>query len=180
MPPAIRPQHRKERYPVTDPTEPRTLAATAALALLATLSDAQRAAVTFAFDDIAQRARWSNFPHVGFQRAGLRMGDLDPAQRHAVLAVLAATLSAEGYQQTLATMAADEVLGVANPIFGQDEYWFALLGTPSANGPWRWQLGGHHLGLHATYAGGAVPLAPSLTGAQPAVYTRNGATVRPL
>jgi hypothetical protein len=159
---------------------PIASAVAAATALLATLSDAQRAAVSFALDDAAQRARWSNFPNVAFPRAGLRMGDLSQPQRDAVMAVLEATLSSRGYQQVLATVAADEVLEATEPIFGQDEYWFALLGTPSAGSPWRWQFGGHHLGLNATFGKGDVTLAPSLTGAQPASYTQNGARVRPL
>jgi hypothetical protein len=71
----------------------------AATALLATLDDAQRSAVSFAFHDDAQRVRWSNFPTDGFQRAGIRMGDLSPTQRDTVFAVLEATLSAQGYQQ---------------------------------------------------------------------------------
>jgi hypothetical protein len=77
-------------------------------------------------------------------------------------------------------MGGDDMLKAANPIFGRDQYWFALLGTPSASGPWRWMFGGHHLGLNATFAGDDVTLAPSLTGTQPALYTENGAQVRPL
>jgi uncharacterized protein DUF3500 len=97
--------------------------------------------------------------------------------------VLAATLSPYGYQQSLATVTGDEVLkttdgGGERLIFGQDEYWFALLGAPSETSPWRWQFGGHHLGLNATFGKGDVTLAPSLTGAQPAIYTRNGEQVR--
>lgn len=37
----------------------------------------------------------------------------------------------------------------------------------------------HHLGLNATFANGDVTLAPSLTGAQPAIFTQNGGEVRP-
>src|SRR4051812_19923679 len=101
--------------------DPVAAAAAAATALLNILSDAQRAAVSFAFDDDAQRARWSNFPNVAFPRAGLRMGDLRQAQRDAVMAVLEATLSADGYQQVLAITAADEMPRADEPIFGQDE-----------------------------------------------------------
>ena len=153
-------------------------AVTAANALLATLGDAERATVGFAFDDAAQRVRWSNFASVGFRRAGLRLGDLAEAQRDAVLAVLAATLSAAGYRQVLAIMDGDELLRADNPIFGRDQYWFALLGTPSEREPWRWQFGGHHLGLNATFVGDDVTLAPSLTGAQPAEYTAQSERVR--
>jgi hypothetical protein len=42
------------------------------------------------------------------------------------------------------------------------------------------QYGGHHLALNMTIAGQHGILTPSLTGAQPALYTANGKTVRPL
>jgi hypothetical protein len=42
------------------------------------------------------------------------------------------------------------------------------------------QFGGHHLGLNITLVGGQGTLAPSLTGAQPAIYELEGKIVRPL
>jgi hypothetical protein len=42
------------------------------------------------------------------------------------------------------------------------------------------QFGGHHLALNITIAGEHGVLTPTLTGAQPALYTVDGKTVRPL
>lgn len=42
------------------------------------------------------------------------------------------------------------------------------------------QFGGHHLALNITIAGEKGVLTPSLTGAQPALFTLNGKTVRPV
>ena len=42
------------------------------------------------------------------------------------------------------------------------------------------QFGGHHLGLNITLVGENETLAPSHTGAQPAIYQIEGKTVRPL
>jgi hypothetical protein len=42
------------------------------------------------------------------------------------------------------------------------------------------QFGGHHLAINVTMAGGNSVLTPSHTGAQPATYTMNGETIRPL
>jgi hypothetical protein len=42
------------------------------------------------------------------------------------------------------------------------------------------QYGGHHLGLNVTIAGPQGVITPTLTGAQPAMYTSNGKTVRAL
>ncbi len=66
------------------------------------------------------------------------------------------------------------------PIFGKDLYYISILGTPSEKNPWMLQFGGHHLALNITIAGEHGVLTPTLTGAQPALYTINGKTVRPL
>jgi hypothetical protein len=65
-------------------------------------------------------------------------------------------------------------------MFGKDEYYLAILGTPSATTPWMIQFGGHHLGINVTIAGPHSVMTPSLPAAQPATYTLNGETIRPL
>jgi len=66
------------------------------------------------------------------------------------------------------------------PMFGKDLYYISILGTPSQNNPWMLQFGGHHLALNVTVAGDHGVLTPTLTGAQPALYTVEGKIVRPL
>src|SRR5207249_6931431 len=70
--------------------------------------------------------------------------------------------------------------GRGGAMFGKDLYFISILGTPSEKDPWMLQFGGHHLGLNITIAGANGVLTPSLTAAQPALYTLNGKTVRPL
>ena len=82
----------------------------AAKALLATLDDAGRAKVSFAFNDNEQKVRWSNFPTGIFQRKGLRMGDLNATQREAVFKLLATALSKQGLQKVKDIMEGDEAL----------------------------------------------------------------------
>jgi len=65
-------------------------------------------------------------------------------------------------------------------MFGKDLYYVSILGTPSEKNPWMLQFGGHHLALNITIAGERGVLTPTLTGAQPALYTIDGKTVRPL
>jgi hypothetical protein len=172
----------------------------AASAFLATLSDAERAKCTFGFTS-SQRTGWSNLPTGIFQRNGLRFGDLTSRQRAAALALVAATLSRDGYQKVTDIMNGDEVLknagggrtggrqagagpgggGRGGGIrFGLDEYYIALLGTPSATTPWMIQFGGHHLAINVTVVGPTNVMTPSLPAAQPAQYTLNGQTIRPL
>ena len=64
--------------------------------------------------------------------------------------------------------------------FGKDLYYISLLGTPSEKGPWMLQFGGHHLALNITIDGERGILTPTLTGAQPSLYTHDGKTIRPL
>ena len=156
--------------------------AAAAQTFLATLDETLRRKVVLDFQDEAQRKRWSNFPTVVVKRGGLRVGDLTKPQREAAMKLLAASLSAQGYEKVLQIVESDEVLRKAedNDIFGRDEYYISLLGEPSATQPWMIQFGGHHLGLNVTLVGGQGTLAPSLTGAQPAIYEFEGKTVRPL
>lgn len=65
-------------------------------------------------------------------------------------------------------------------IFGHDNYYVAFLGRPSMVDPWMIQFGGHHLGINVTIVGPRGTVAPSHTGAQPAIYEIEGKTVRPL
>jgi hypothetical protein len=112
------------------------------------------------------------------------MGDLSGPQRNAAMGLLAATLSKRGYEKVLAIVEGDEALKVASgargSMFGRDLFYISILGKPSVKDPWMVQFGGHHLALNITMAGPDGILTPSLTAAQPAKYTVEGKTVRPL
>lgn len=166
----------------------------AATAFLATLDERQRAKVVLPLD-ATTRTIWSNLPtgikmQVGAtERNGLKLGDMTPAQQQAALAVVASVLSPSGYQKVLNIVNADQRLEettaptrpAGNAVrFGRAEYYLAILGTPSATERWMLQFGGHHLAINVTIAGGGSVLTPSHTGAQPAQYTLNGETIRPL
>jgi hypothetical protein len=162
---------------------PTSRIVSAANQFLSTLDPKQRSTVVFAFDDEAQRARWSNFPTRMTPRGGLSMGELSPAQRAAAMALVSSALSARGFEKVQQIVQADEVLKTSesnNPMFGKDLYYISLLGTPSETAPWMLQFGGHHLAVNVTIAGEHGVLTPTLTGAQPALYTQDGKTVRPL
>ena len=155
-----------------------------AKAFLATLDDAGRAKVQLPFD-AALKPRWSNLPVGMVARNGARMGDLTATQRAAAMAVLAAALSPAGYTKVVDIVRGDETLrrggsGSGRPAFGEDEYYVAFHGEPSTTAPWMLQFGGHHLAVNLTLAGTRATLAPTLTGAQPATFTIEGRTVRPL
>ena len=157
--------------------------ANSANAFLSALDAKQRERVLFAFDDQQQRQRWSNFPVRMVPRAGLSMGELTAAQRTAAMALLSSVLSQRGFEKVQQIVQADETLKRNernNPMFGADLYYISILGTPSPKDPWMLQFGGHHLAINVTIAGDRGILTPTLTGAQPALYTVNGKTIRPL
>jgi hypothetical protein len=167
---------------------------TAANAFLATLDAPKRARASI---DLNAKTRtiWSNLPtgttmQVGARdRNGLKLGDMAPAEEKAALALLAATLSAEGYQKVMAIVDADQALEVTSAPtrkpgaairFGRAEFYLAILGTPSSTAPWMLQFGGHHLAVNVTFAQSQHVLAPTLTGTQPARFEMAGRTIRPL
>ena len=154
----------------------------AADSFLSSLSEEQRQSVLYSFDDEEQRVRWSNLPIRMYARGGLSMGELSADQRRAAMTLLSSVLSPRGYQKIQEIVEADEVLKISegNSMFGEDLYYMSLVGPPSENQPWLLQFGGHHLALNVTIAGERGVLTPSLTGAQPALYTVGGVTVRPL
>lgn len=153
----------------------------AATAFVGTLSDSEKSAAVFDWSDAEQKARWSNLPQGLYTRAGLMWGKMSDASKAAWLAVMKATLSEAGYQRVLAEWRADdELAGGGSNSYGQQYYWVALIGTPSASSPWQWQWGGHHVTVNATVSGGNLALTPSFIGAQPASFTDSGATVEPL
>ena len=175
-------------------------AVTAANALLSTLTADQRSKALLELrPDL--RARWSNLPsgtvmqvdrarsQTPLPRNGLRLGDLTPAQLESVHALLRATLSAGGYQKAIDIVNSDEEqerrMGptrapTAAVRFGKAEYYVAILGTPSTTAPWMLQFGGHHLAINVTFARGDRVMTPSHLGAQPAMFTFESRTVRPL
>ncbi|MEU4159632.1 DUF3500 domain-containing protein [Actinoplanes sp. NPDC026670] len=63
--------------------------------------------------------------------------------------------------------------------YGSGYYYLAFLGTPSVDGTWQLDFGGHHLATHLTYTKGrAVSASPFFIGVEPISYTDDsGATV---
>ena len=169
-------------------------AVSAANAFLVTLDEAQRRKAHLAFNE-QTRTVWSNLPsgmamQVGArERNGLKLGDMTPPQARAALALVASTLSVGGFTKAMAIVDADQVLetrsaparaATSQIRFGRAEYYVSVLGTPSATDPWMIQFGGHHLAINVTLAGRQNVLAPTHTGTQPASYTVDGKSIRPL
>lgn len=183
----------------------QTLAAVDAVrSFLQTLSDAQRDVVQFGFapqpkakaasfkggmngrmDFVGEQygqAVWSNYPVSDVPRPGIAIGTLNADQRRAAMRVLQTVLSPGGYRKVLEIMGSDQALSETGTHYASGEayYTIGIFGRPDAAAPWMIQFGGHHLGLNVVIAGAHGTMTPTLTGAQPAVYTRDGKRVRAL
>lgn len=167
-------------------TTAQTISDTAAAAeeFLATLSDEQREAVLYAYDDETKSTSWSNFPVTFVERAGLNLTDLTEEQQEAALAVLEALLDDEAYATAVGIMGGDEYLleNSSSTESSLGQYYIAFFGDPSDTDAWAVQFGGHHLGINADLNGAdnAITFAPTHLGVQPAVYTNeDGEEVQP-
>jgi hypothetical protein len=138
--------------------------------LLATLGDAERAALRYPLDAREWRA-WSN-PEFVFHTVGLRLEDLTDEQVEAFLALLDASLSPDGAARVREAMQLNGFLGELTDlptILGERSYFVALYGDPGSGEPWGWQLFGHHVALHFVTVAGRHVIAPVFLGAEPAL-----------
>ena len=172
---------------MADPSARDEIAAAAAAAdrFLQTLDPAQtRAAVLPPGSSLI--VNWSNLPAgmAGFERNGVRIGDLNAAQREAMYDFLAVALSRAGIELVHGVIAAEGVLADASRAsrlgWHPDNYWLAFFGEPSASGDWSWQFGGHHLALNVAVTGGVMSMSPSFIGIEPAAFALDGSELAPL
>ena len=119
--------------------------------------------------DAPQRRSWSN-PEIIMSPYGLRLDELDPALRDAIMNVLRTTLSPEGYEKAISAMRINHFLGEiveSTPVMNEYSYNFLLFGTPSATQPWGWSFYGHHLCLNVFLYRRQIVVSPFFTGAEP-------------
>ncbi len=141
----------------------------AANALLASLSDEQKAKTTFEFTS-DERLNWHFIPRV---RKGLPLKQMTQEQRHLAQALLSSGLSQQGYTKAVSIMSLEEVLrilelGVGTNVRDPEQYFFSIFGTPTENGTWGFRVEGHHLAQNWTIVNGKVAGSPSFYGTNPA------------
>ena len=140
----------------------------AASRLVALLSPEQRHVACVPVDSSLWQ-QWQN-TEILIEHHGIRLDEVTLPVRDAVLAVLAASLSARGFEASRGVMKLNQFLGdlVGGPrVLGEWAYTFVLFGTPSTAAPWGWQLFGHHLSLSCLVIGGQMVLSPTFMGAEP-------------
>ncbi len=147
---------------------PAGVMAAAATQVLALATPAQRASLCHPLDAREWRA-WMN-PEVYLHRFGLRLDEIDAPLRDAILCVLQASLSPEGFDKARTLMRINHFLGElvdAPRVMNEFSYNFNFFGVPSATAPWGWNFYGHHLCLNCLVVDGQMVLTPVFMGAEP-------------
>jgi hypothetical protein len=150
----------------------------AAEKFLAGLTDAQKKAATFDFDD-KERLRYFFTPQQAKGKAtrnGLPLAEMNEKQKALAHALLLAGTSEAGYKKATTIMSLESILAeletkgriVRDPTW----YFFSVFGTPSKTGKWGWRVEGHHLSLNFTLDGGKI------VSATPFVMCANPAEVK--
>jgi Protein of unknown function (DUF3500) len=146
----------------------------AAEAFLASLSPEQDAKTLFPVDTVEWR-KWSNI-HRTLMRHGIPLFEMTDSQRERAFALLRASLSAQGFETARDIMRLNEtVMEMTGRLdeYGEDLYWFSIMGRPAAAEPWGWQLDGHHLNLNTFVLGDQMVMTPAFLGSEP-VYAQSG------
>ena len=133
------------------------------------LNDEQRTRALFPVDDSEWR-RWAN--QHSYQRQGVSFEELDEGQREAAFDLMEAGLSAKGFRRSRDIMRLNYTLGEITGNFEElDEwfYYFTVMGEPSEDRPWGWQLDGHHLIVNYFVLGDQVVMTPTFMGSEPVI-----------
>ncbi|SLK02164.1 DUF3500 domain-containing protein [Arthrobacter sp. P2b] len=136
--------------------------------LLGAVTPEQKRKLCYAVD-APEWQSWAN-PEFMQHDTGLRLDELEPPVRDAALALVEASLSAEGYGLVRNLMRINGFLGdlVELPLLMNEfSYNVALYGEPSETEPWGWQIFGHHAALNCLVAGTQLVISPVFMGAEP-------------
>lgn len=147
-------------------TQPLLMAADA---YLEALTPEQRAGAVFSVDDAETWRSWSNI-HPFMLRHGVCLEELSEAQRDLALAIVRETFSASGYQCARGVMKLNDYIGEITEKYeeyGEWVYWLSIMGTPSPDEPWGWQIDGHHLNVNCFVLKDQLVMTPCFMGSEP-------------
>ncbi len=143
----------------------------AARDFLASLPPQQRQAATLPLDAY-QRRLWCN-AFMPYAPHGVLLEEASDTVRRRALALFEATFSAKGFRDVRTAMQLNAFLGHLIHDRGRNltewMYWLTVFGTPSDDGPWGWQVSGHHLDLNVFVLGGQIVITPAFIGAEPRI-----------
>jgi hypothetical protein len=142
---------------------------------LATFSGEQKAKVAIGYDE-KTRTEWHFIPKPDGAREGVKVRDMNEAQRKAAHALLKAALSDAGYGKATKIMSLEGLLHELEKAKGgknvrdTERYFFTVYGNPTPESKWGLSVEGHHLSLNFVVdKGHVVSTTPSALGANPAI-----------
>ena len=162
---------RENLFPIQETGLSTESLAEAGRKFLATLDDIHLSRAHFPIDDPEWR-NWSNVDVGIFARHGVSLEEMNASQKAAAWDLLRVSLSTEGLQTTQDIMKTEQTLLELNEEsirYGEEKYYFTVMGIPSATEPWGWQLDGHHLVINYFIQGGQVVMTPTFLGGEPVV-----------
>lgn len=139
----------------------------AARALISSMGDVQREKILFPVDDLEWR-NWANVHR--FQRQGVSLDEMSEEQKEKAYTLLRVSLSTQGYTTSRDIMRLNHHLGELLDNFdeyGEHLYWMTIMGEPSTDEPWGWQIDGHHLIINYFVLGDQVVMTPTFMGSEP-------------
>src|SRR5215813_7419759 len=114
---------------------------------LAGLDPDKRKAASFEWDGKEWRG-WNYFGFPSVTKPGMRLEQMDAAQKDLAWSLLATVMSPEGLKKAKNVMTLQDVLMELGDGVGQrssERFSFAVYGAPSETGAWGFRLEGHHL-----------------------------------
>ncbi len=155
-------------FSLDDQRVPSTGVDTAARLFLESLNADQRESALFSIDSDVWR-RWSNV-HPYLMRHGAFLDELAQTQKNLAMTLMRESLSPEGFKTARDVMRLNEsILEITGQgeEYGEWLYWLSILGNPSDNQPWGWQIDGHHLIINYFVLGGQIVATPTFMGSEP-------------
>ncbi len=112
--------------------------------------------------------KWAN--QHSYPRKGMGFADMTGKQRELAFGMLKASLSAKGLKLTKEIMKLNGTLGELtgrHSEYTEWLYWITIMGKPSEDKPWGWQLDGHHVVINYFVLGDQVVMSPLFVGSEP-------------
>ena len=145
----------------------------AADAFISSLTVQQKARMLYPVDSDEWR-RWSNIHR--YPREGVSFAEMNAAQRERAFQLLRASLSLKGFEKARNIMRLNETIAEMTgrrEEYGEGLYYFTVMGQPSADKPWGWQLDGHHLVINYFILKDQIVVTPTFMGSEP-VFAESG------
>lgn len=141
---------------------------------LDSLDSSQLEKASLSFDDMSRNS-WHFLPGKMWRRKGIKLAELNEAQRVLSLNMLSEYLSESGFTKTKKIIELENVLAELeedSDLRDPEQYFIAIYGNPRKDSLWAWSFEGHHLSLNFTILNDKIAASPRFFGASPATIPK--------